>query len=256
MKQSRLILLIVVITMAACGPVKEVVTPEPEVIDHNVSRAMSSMAEKEAMFDFFSTRFSGNANIDNSNYNVSGNIRIKKDSAIYISVAPILGIELARLLVTPDSVHFLNRMEGTYFEGEVDFLNNLLNTRMDFHMLQALLVGNDFSHFPVENYELSMQQEQLLLKRRGRVRQNILLDPVSYKIKENHVLDQQANISIRAIYNRHQEVDGQELPQELVLTLTEDNKRSELSFRYNRSSINQPQSITFSVPDRYTPISN
>lgn len=256
MKQSRLILLIVVATMAACGPVKEVVTPEPEVIDHNASRAMSSMAEKEAMFDFFSTRFSGNANIDNSNYSVSGNIRIKKDSAIYISVAPILGIELARLLVTPDSLHFVNRMEATYFEGDVDYLNTLLNTRMDYNMLQALLVGNNFSRSPEENYELSMEQEQLLLKRRGSVQQNILLDPVSYRIKENHVLDQQANISIRATYNRHQELDGQELPQELVLTLTEGNTLSELSVRYNRSSINQPQSISFSVPDSYTPLNN
>ncbi|MFP4064366.1 MAG: DUF4292 domain-containing protein [Bacteroidales bacterium] len=256
MKQSRLILLIVVATMAACGPVKEVVSPEPEVIDHNASRAMSSMAEKEAMFDFFSTRFSGNANIDDSNYSVSGNIRIKKDSAIYISVAPILGIELARLLVTPDSVHFVNRMEGTYFEGDVDYLNTLLNTRMDYNMLQALLVGNNFSRSPEENYELSMQQEQLLLKRRGSVQQNILLDPVSYRIKENHVLDQQANISIRATYNRHQELEGQELPQELVLTLTEGNTLSELSVRYNRSSINQPQSISFSVPDSYTPLNN
>ncbi len=256
MKQSRLILLIVVATMAACGPVKEVVSPEPEVIDHNASRAMSSMAEKEATFDFFSTRFSGNANIDDSNYSVSGNIRIKKDSAIYISVAPILGIELARLLVTPDSVHFVNRMEGTYFEGDVDYLNTLLNTRMDYNMLQALLVGNNFSRSPEENYELSMQQEQLLLKRRGSVQQNILLDPVSYRIKENHVLDQQANISIRATYNRHQELEGQELPQELVLTLTEGNTLSELSVRYNRSSINQPQSISFSVPDSYTPLNN
>lgn len=256
LKTPRLILLIFLMTMAACGPVREVVTPEPEVVDPTVSRTVSAMAEKEAVFDFFSTRFSGNVNIDNDNYSVSGTIRIKKDSAIYISVSPILGIELARLLVTPDSVHFVNRMEGTYFEGDVEFLNSLLNTRMDFHMLQALLVGNDFSRFSAENFELSQEREKLLLKGRGSVQQNILLDPASYKIMENHVYDQQANISIRAAYNRHQDLDGQELPQELVLTLTEGNTRSELSVRYNRSSINQPQSITFSVPDRYTPINN
>src|SRR5258706_5484359 len=36
-------------------------------------------------------------------------IRAKKDSAICISISPLLGIEVARLLITRDSVKFMDR---------------------------------------------------------------------------------------------------------------------------------------------------
>ena len=71
----------------------------------------------------------------------------RKDSAIWISVTPVLGIEVARLLVTNDSVKMMNRLNSTYFTGNFKLINKLFNADIDYDMFQSFLVGNDFTYY-------------------------------------------------------------------------------------------------------------
>src|SRR5687767_12031726 len=59
--------------------------------------------------------FSAKVNIDYSGsdgkkYDVNANLRMLKDSAIWISANAVLGIEAIRVLVTRDSVKFLDKL--------------------------------------------------------------------------------------------------------------------------------------------------
>ena len=45
---------------------------------------------------------------------IKGSIRIKRDSAIWISVAPTLNLEMFRCLITKDSVKFYSKLQKTY----------------------------------------------------------------------------------------------------------------------------------------------
>jgi hypothetical protein len=130
------LLVIIIAIMGSCRTTRDV-TPVSEHLRRSPQSLVAAMHNNHANFEHFSTRFSGSALIDNQNYNVSGNIRIHKDQAILISIAPVLGIEVARALITPDSVKFVNRLEGTYFAGDMSFINNMLNTDLDFYMLQG-----------------------------------------------------------------------------------------------------------------------
>lgn len=265
-KKYLLILLLAFVTFHGCKPVRDVVTPTPVPADPAISQTLQSLKSGEASFEYFSTRFSGSANIDNSNYSVSGSIRIKKDSAIFISVAPILGIELARLLVTPDSVRFLNRLEGTYFEGDMEFLNTMFNTSLDFYMLQSILVGNDFQHFNLDGFRLGNDRERILLQHESRrpagqmhgmsFQQNIWLDRDTHRIRENLLLDVHSGQSLRVTYRRHELFGGQRIPQEMTMVFAEPGGRAELSVRYNRIIIDQPQSMEFSIPQGYRSLNN
>lgn len=257
-------LLFFVLLFSACGPLKEVITT-PETEDVHVSRILSAMKANEASFEFFSTRFSGDVSFDNSTYSISGIIRIRKDSAIFVSLSPIMGIEMARALITPDDVKIINRLEGTYFEGDMDYVNNMLGTDLDFYMLQALLVGNDFSHLSSENFSVKPETNRLLLQNPQRYpatsrannqffQQNLLLDNQSYKITENTVYDPLTRRSIRTRYSAFYQVTGQMIPSRLSVIFTEPGAQAELNIRYNRTSIDNPQPITFSVPERYRPV--
>ncbi len=263
MKTTKPILIILLLALHACGPLKEVVTPEVEEI--SVSRTLAALKAGETSFDFFATRFSGVATIDNSSFNVSGNIRIRKDSAIYVSISPLLGIEMARVLVTPDEVKVINRLDGTYFEGEMGFINNILNTHLDYYMLQAILVGNDFDHFSSDNFRVSVDRGKLLLQNTGRTpksgnisglffQQNLWLDSESFRITENLLYDPLTRRSMRTRYERFDQVTGQHVPREISMTFVDPVTRADLSLRYSRTTIDEPRPITFSVPDRYRPI--
>ncbi len=261
----KILLLLLILTLASCSALREVVTPEVDKEPIAVSETLSAMHASQTSFGFFASRFSGTATINNSHYDISGTIRIRKDSAIYLSLSPFLGIEMARVLITPDEVLFINRLEGTYYQGDMDRLNRMFNTNLDFQMLQAILVGNDFAHFTSDNFSVSRDDNRLLLKSTERYpitgaalgvpyQQNIWLDQESFVIRENLLYEPRSRQSIRARYERHNMIKKQQVPGAVSLVIIDPGNRVELSMRYTRTSIDEPQSMNISIPERYRKI--
>lgn len=262
---SRLLLLLLLMAaIGSCRPQREV-TPVSELLQKSARSLVSSMHSNHADFNYFSSRFSGSATIDKQTYNLSGNMRIHKDEAIFISVAPVLGIEVARILITPDTVKIVNRLEGTYFVGDMSFINNMLNTDLDFYMLQAILIGNDFEHFNHNNFRVMEDRGRLMLHSPSRGRQsrgnpslpyenNLWLDTGSFRIQQNVLYDPREQRTIKADYRSYASVGGQLLPSEIFLEFSETASRAELLIRFNRTALNNPQQLTFSIPSRYVPM--
>jgi hypothetical protein len=94
----------------------------------------------------FST-FSGKAKMHyegkEQKHEFTSHFRIKRDSAIWVSVTALGGIvQVARLLVTPDSFKMIN-----YLEKEVTIMSlaeaqNVLPAPADYSILQNLVIGN------------------------------------------------------------------------------------------------------------------
>lgn len=255
-----LLLLLAITAMNACKTKRDI-TPVPEPIPELVPReVIANMHSSQASFDFFSTRFSGTASINGERYNISGNLRIRKDSAIFISVTPVFGIELARLVITPDTLRLLNRFESTYFEGEMQQLDRFYNTGLDFHMLQALLVGNDFTRN--RRFDARNDRDMIRLHTEGkaggptaqRLTQAMWLDKISYRLLQAMALDQENSRSIQIRYDNYTSVEGQLLPAIVNMVFSDPARKMELELNYSRSSINRPQQISFSVPAHYKPI--
>ncbi len=255
-------LLPAIVLFEGCRPAREV-TPDIDPLVMAPQKVLMAVHAHQASFDFFSTRFSGTATLDDRNYSVSGNIRIRKDSAIYVSVAPFLGIEIARAMITPDTVKFINRLENTYFVGDMRFINNMLGTDLDFYMLQSILVGSDFNHFTTDNFQVRKDRGMMLLhasarKREGKSSQtyqhNLWLDYKTWRIQQALLFQPDEKRVIRTNYQNFQNVDGQEFPAEVSLEFSDPVSRAELSMKYSRTSLNNPRQMTFSIPPRYSPL--
>ena len=102
------------------------------------------MRENENRTHCFSGKFKASFETGDKSNSFSGNIRMKYDSLIWLSISPAMGIELFRLMITPDSLYMLNRANRTYYIEGFESLNALMNTSIDFEILQALILGNDF----------------------------------------------------------------------------------------------------------------
>lgn len=74
--------------------------------------------------------------------NVTAYLRMKKDSIIWLSVRPVLGIEMARLVLTPDSVKLRNNLKRTVFIHSARDMEQVLHIPFDFSVLESLLLGN------------------------------------------------------------------------------------------------------------------
>lgn len=75
---------------------------------------------------------------------VNANMRVRRGEIIRFSVAPILGIEVARIDITPDKIMAVDRMNKRYVELGFVEISSLLNTELDFNILQSLILNEIF----------------------------------------------------------------------------------------------------------------
>lgn len=75
---------------------------------------------------------------------VNANMRVRRGEIIRFSVAPILGIEVARIYITPDKIMAVDRMNKRYVELGFAEISSLLNTELDFNILQSLILNEIF----------------------------------------------------------------------------------------------------------------
>ena len=69
-------------------------------------------------------------------------IRLKKDSVMWISIIAALGIEGFRVLITPDSVKVINKIDKVIQLRSVEYLREVARIPLTFSELQDLLIGN------------------------------------------------------------------------------------------------------------------
>ncbi|MCL2413122.1 MAG: DUF4292 domain-containing protein, partial [Bacteroidales bacterium] len=101
--------------------------------------------EQRANFEWFTANLSGNVNIDGNRNNIGGQIRIENGQRIWITITAMGGFfEVARLMITPDSVFLHNRLERTATIRDFGFFREITGLDFSFDMLQDILVGNYF----------------------------------------------------------------------------------------------------------------
>ena len=104
----------------------------------------SNVEEYKLNFNSIAVKFTASMNDSASDTKFNGIFRIKKDSIIWVSIRPLLGIELARVVLTPDSVKFTNKLNSTYYSGDYEFISNKFKVDFDFYKIQALLTNELF----------------------------------------------------------------------------------------------------------------
>lgn len=226
------------------------------------------LRENELKFETFTARLNVDYTVDKNRNDFKGQLRIVKDSAIWVSFNQDLGIEIARFLITEDSVKFLNRINRTYFAGDYAFVNNFLGANIDFGILQSLLLGNDFEYYEDIDFRASVDGGQYRLNTTGRSKlrkyvrnhddnlrlllQTIWLHPENFKITEIRLKELTRNSKkLTALYSDFQSFEKNKYPTRLTYTIEADIPIS-VTVKYSRITLNETATMPFNVPDKYT----
>lgn len=247
-----------------CNPQKKIIR-EP-LKDKGADYLFEQLKKNEFHFDWLSIKFSAEVTFNKNSNSFSGNARIRKDSAIWMAIYPALGIEALRILVTTDSVKMLNRIAQTYFCGDFKYMNKLLQTDLDFDMLQSLLIGNDFSTYENDVFKASVDGLQYKLSTIGRRRlkkhlkstedsliivQDIWLDPDSYKIEKVHMKELKQTRKLEAKYSDFAKVDSMFFPYKLHFDIESEKDKMEISIDNSKVTAAGPLTFPFNVSDKY-----
>lgn len=96
---------------------------------------------QQCEFDYFKGKSKVHFENDEQSLNATLNIRIKQDSAIWLSVTAM--VEVVRTVITKDSVFFYQKLpEKTYKEFSIAELSRMSGVALDYHMLESIFFGN------------------------------------------------------------------------------------------------------------------
>lgn len=82
-------------------------------------------------------------NKKSTNFKVS--LKAQKDKKILVAISKV-NIPVGRVLLTPDSVKYVNYIERNYFVDDYSYLSKFLNIDLDFATIQSILSNNAFSY--------------------------------------------------------------------------------------------------------------
>jgi hypothetical protein len=227
----------------------------------------TKMTENQFKFEYVDTKFNMSYAEGKKTTDLRGQLRIKNDSITWLSFSPALGIEAARIILTNDSIKFVNRLNKTYFTGRYNLIDSLINTTIDYSILQAMIVGNDLTQYDVNKFRSTIDGDlyKITIQERRKIKkglladettpmilvQNIWLDPETFKIKQVELkeLDDNGN-KLQVFYNEFQTVDGQLFPGKMRIEISSKDQIT-IDISFGKVKLNEPVSFPFKIPDKY-----
>jgi hypothetical protein len=124
------------------------------------------MEENFFKFEWLGMKLDAEVNTPDGRQTFNANIRMRKDSVIWVSVNPALGIEVLRVMIKPDSVMVISKIPDNkfWYAGDYSVINQMLKLDADFGMIQDLLVGNpiDFDR-KEDRYRTRIEEQHYVL---------------------------------------------------------------------------------------------
>lgn len=229
----------------------------------------AKMKEHEFRYHTFSAKFTVEYKANRKYFDFKGQVRIVKDSIIWLTLGQDLGMELARLMLTRDSVKYLDRIHKTYFLGDYKFVSDFLKTNIDFGILQSILLGNDFEYYEDAEFKASVDGGEYRLTTSGRSKlkkyvrsnadaqrvflQSIWLNPETFKITRIKIKELTAySKKLCASYSQFQEINGSLFPAKTDYEIDAETP-IKLKVKYSKVTVDQPLKFNFKIPSKYQP---
>ena len=266
----------------SCKAPKEVIKEKVKLEHFSTKELLEKLELNEFEFETLSTK-ADITFIDEKETSFKANLRIRKDSAIWMSITPALGIEMARVLITKDSVLFMDRIHNKYFVGDFAFINKTFDVDMDYSMLEALLVGNSMEFEKNEKIRTSIDRKKdfyfIGTERKRKVKRDIKKElkkdkeviknqsqilwvyPETFKIAELMLIDPEKNQSLNGLFTNHKTVTNsndtlvqeQFFPFNLSFNI-ESKKNLKIEVEYNKVTLNKELNLSFKIPEKYEQI--
>ena len=122
------------------------------------SRKKTVQPQQPQSFEWLTANMAIQAEGNDMVYNdLSGQLRMRKDSLVWLNVTATMGVEVLRVKVSNDSVWILNRLEKTYLAEPLDTISAQLGMPLSLPLVQTLLLDNNQGYAPVENQTIQLK---------------------------------------------------------------------------------------------------
>jgi len=234
---------------------RKVTTTNVVVAKHpsRLTLELNDIRSHQLMFDTFSGKARTSLDIGGNKNDVTMNIRIANNKKIWVSITALLGIEVARAVITPDSVMIINRIQGLYIKKPFSFIYAYTNRQINYNMLQALLIGNAMP--ALLNGDASLDTANNAVTLTGNLEDIVyrLMLSTDLRVTQTNLDNHNQGVSLQVSYNNFIQSGTQKLPSQIDIASVAKDKKIQVNLHYVKVDLNQAQDYPFSIPSSYSP---
>ncbi len=253
---KRALILLICIIIFSCKATKGIVN-NTETLKINTETIISSHYANKSNFKTLKTTIKTTIKSNDKDVHYDAKVRILKDEKIWISIGK-MGVTGVKLLISPNSVKYYNKIDKKYFDGNFSLFNSWLGTELSFKQLQSILLGETF--FPLEknSYKHQIIENGYLLtpiKQKPLLEHFITINANNFKIKAQEIAQNEEQRILNIEYLKYEEIENTNIPSEIQLFLLNKTSETQVAMIYKNISLNQELRFPFKIPSNFNEIS-
>lgn len=243
---------LLLLIFTSCGGTKNIANIE------NASAKEVISAHKTAAPDFktLAARVQLVYETDEKLQSITVSLRMEKDKNIWVK-ASVLGITIAKVLITPTSVSYYETIGNTYFEGDFALLGEWIGTPINFQQAQSLLLGQSIFTLNSSEYKAEIFQNKFKMQPRQQPQDfihSLFLNPDNFKISSETLSQPSAERLLSIRYGDYQKIMDQFYPSTILIDTAEKGSKTKIEINYKKIDLNADVSFPFEIPQGYEEI--
>lgn len=269
-------------------------TPVRDLPARGPERLLDSLlAHNDLGLRYYSAKADVDVDMADGSKSFKAHVRCVMDSAVWLSAVPALGIEVARALVTRDSLKFVDKLHDTYWVGDTAAAQRRFGLQPSLVLFQQALLGLPIGLDPKEKYRSEREDGQYVLvskekrkfiraaedlapddtlandkdlsdkklertlrkaERKDAIVYKYWLEPDSFRVTRVLISDLAHDQQADVRYMERTTVDGRSLPTLVTLSLSDPTHQVTGRLALDRIVLNGPLQLNFRIPEKFTPM--
>ncbi|MGB3526672.1 MAG: DUF4292 domain-containing protein [Flavobacteriales bacterium] len=281
--------------LAGCRVVKPVAGEKARDLEpRSANELLDILKAQDAIgIRYYSAKADVSMKTDTEKRSFKAHVRVVRDSAAWLSITPALGIEVARALLTRDSLQLIDKFHDTYWIGDTTQAQAKFGVQPSLKLLQEALLGlpidlqveekyrsdredgmytltskerrkfiraaEDISLGDTLPHDKDMREKQLERTLRKAERREAMvykywIDPDSMRVSRVLISDLAHDQQADVRYMEWKSVDGHSIPGLVILSLSAPGQTAFGTLYLDRIQLNGPLNLPFRIPEKFTPM--
>jgi hypothetical protein len=247
---NRLLLVLIGFSFVVMSCSKKVVNPTIEL-----STARPTLNVEEIDFEYMHGKARMVLRDANKEREVKANIRIRKDSVIWMTFS-VIGVQGGKALINKDSITIVNNVDNEYFQFDYAELSKRYNFEINYHVIQSAMLGNLI--MPRQETDQVLQETAffILKQQANNISVDNYISLASKKLEKVELKESNSANSLVVNYSNFQPIGSKLFPYNGTINLFYKTIAGLLNttiiFEYNKAEVGDKElKFPFNIPKKY-----
>jgi hypothetical protein len=262
--------------LASCGSNRQINAGHTRIPNLKTEEILDSLKANQLRCNWLSIKYDVEIKTPKIDDSFKAYVRMKRDSAIWIS-ATYYSVEIARFLITPDTVRYMDRRNKNFYVGDYSFLSDLLLFDANYNLIQNIILGNSDALISLDNkVKSSKEKGQYLISflKKGQLRRairkeerkedyeiedaevvvSLLVNPDIFRVNQTSLTDLTDDRSITVNYEKQEPTCNSYYPHVIKILAKSENEQAEVKTSVIKLTSGKKVSLSFTIPEKYEPL--